>query len=332
MSKAYLTAKSGHSSCFICNRKGRRLVSIEANNISIGYAFRRFNIIIKAGSRCCPNHIDTRGHIKYEAFLQIKSLQSKELKTNDRIHLDTLVRLQSHATPPFDRFRNMDLIDDSFCQDITGWKKNKFLQFSNYITSLYDTKGRRKEELIAIYMYWLRKGLCQSSLSYLKSGSCQPAMSRYLTCIRKAIYKDFVPFFLGANSRSRESFISHNNNTSKVLGKLPPDHLAIVVDGTYTRIEKSSNNQVQYDSWSSQKSDLLVKPFTVCCTDGYFIDCYGPFKANLNDAKIFQYILQKDKDLLSILQPNKTTVYLDRGKNDFINKYLLMIKKLKRVS
>ncbi|CAF1054262.1 unnamed protein product [Brachionus calyciflorus] len=38
--------------------------------------------------------------------------------------------------------------------------------------------------------------------------------------------------------------------------------------------------------------DLLIKPFLVCCSDGYIIDCYGPLKDNFNDAKILDYILK----------------------------------------
>jgi len=88
----------------------------------------------------------------------------------------------------------------------------------------------------------------------------------------------------------------------------------MVVDATYTRLEKSSNNAFQYSSWSQQKKDLLIKPFLVCCTDGYIIDCYGPFEAHLNDAKIFAYILKTDHNLLRILEPQKTLVLVDRGK------------------
>ena len=58
---------------------------------------------------------------------------------------------------------------------------------------------------------------------------------------------------------------------------------------------------------------LLIKPFLICCADGYIIDCYGPFQANYNDAKIFEYILKTDEELLKLLVPNKTYSFLDRG-------------------
>jgi hypothetical protein len=89
--------------------------------------------------------------------------------------------------------------------------------------------------------------------------------------------------------------------------------LAIIVDASYIRLEKSSNNQFQYNCWSEQKMDLLIKPFFICLPDGYFVDCYGPFYANLNDASIFDHILKKDIHLRKILKICKTLVFLDRG-------------------
>ena len=60
--------------------------------------------------------------------------------------------------------------------------------------------------------------------------------------------------------------------------------------------------------------DLLIKLFIICCSDGYFIDCYGPFQANQNDAKIFEYIISNDENLKNILQPYQNTfIFLDRG-------------------
>ncbi len=148
-----------------------------------------------------------------------------------------------------------------------------------------------------------------------RNSTSQQKISDYLRQIRIAIYKDFVPFYLGAN-KDRKFYLTHNNLTTNILHDLEKDHLAIVCDASYTRLEKSSNNSFQYGCWSQQKLDLLTKPFIICCADGYIIDCYGPFQAHLNDAKIFEYILKTDKNLLRILVPRKTLVLVDRGKQD----------------
>ena len=151
-----------------------------------------------------------------------------------------------------------------------------------------------------------------TSLALLKTNTTQQQISQYLSTIRKAINKDFVEFFLGAN-KEREFYIKHNNICTIELHQLQPDELAIFADATYCRIEKSADNQFQYSTWSQQKLDLLIKPFVVCCSDGYIIDIYGPYKANNNDAVIFDHILETDKNLKNILQSKKTVCFLDRG-------------------
>ena len=98
------------------------------------------------------------------------------------------------------------------------------------------------------------------------------------------------------------------------LHDLLTDHLVIVADGTYCKIEKSKNNDFQYKTYSKQKCASLIKPFLICCADGYIIDCYGPFPANKNDSSILNYILKTDPDLEKLLIPNKTLILLDRGK------------------
>jgi hypothetical protein len=91
--------------------------------------------------------------------------------------------------------------------------------------------------------------------------------------------------------------------------------LAVIADGTYTRIEKSANNNFQYLTFSKQKLDHLIKPFILCCADGYFIDCYGPFEGNENDAAILKYILESDEELKRfLLPPEKIMLFLDKGK------------------
>ena len=224
----------------------------------------------------------------------------------------------------FDKFKNVECISEELCLEITSWNKEEFVRFSKCITSVRDTNGRTTEQLIALYMYWLKKGLDQATLAMLKCKSSQQEISHYLAQIREAINSDFVPFYLGAN-QERQFFLGHNNSSVKEIHQLKDDELAIVVDASYIRIEKSANNKFQYLTYSSQKLDNLMKPFIICCADGYIIDCYGPFQANMNDASIFDYILVTDPFLPSILLPSKTHIFLDRG--EFVGiKSLLLIK------
>lgn len=137
MAKIILKAKSTHSRCFICNRKGKKLSRIKP--ISVAYALSRFNIVIKSHARCCGSHLDKRGLIKYQEFFKIESLHSQTITPETQLLLELSSSRSSKTIPPIDRFRNMESVDDNFCLKITGWKKSKFLEFNQYITTVNDT-------------------------------------------------------------------------------------------------------------------------------------------------------------------------------------------------
>ncbi len=198
---------------------------------------------------------------------------------------------------------------------VTGWNKDEFLNFSEYIFGISDTKNRTKHQLIALYRYWLRTGIDQKSLALLFGNETkQQQISLYLDEARVAINKYFVPRYLGAKN-DRSFYLQFNTKMSHSILNLATDNLVVIMDGTYNQIEKSANNDFQYKTYSGQQCQNLLKPFLVCCADGYIIDCYGPFPGNTNDATILKYILEKDKDLENILEPFKTTIILDRGNN-----------------
>ena len=307
------TTYSGHVRCFICRRK-KKLHTI--NRKSILDAYKNYKIIIKNNSRSCSDHLDENGLIKEDHFDLIPTIfqpfQNQVISILDSLVIDCKSGI-------FDQFRDVHFISEELCFKITGWTKTEFIKFSKYISCVYDTSGRTKEQMIAIYRFWLRKGIDQTSLAMFKNNCSQQHISYYLDRIRQAMTKDFVPNFLGSK-KPREFYLSHNNITTTILHQMEKNDLSVVVDATYTRLEKSANNEFQYNCWSQQKMGLLIKPFVICCTDGYIIDCYGPFQANLNDAKIFEYILETDKELLNILTPKNTVVFLDRGFRDIVDK------------
>ena len=300
-------ALSHNSQCFICGRR-RKLQRIQKK--AIASAYFNHKIFIKHHARCCSSHISEDGLIKSDHLTNIK-ISDRDLNIQSKLIMDEII-LSTTSSGVFDKFKNFASLTEEECFKFTRWNKRQFSTFAKYINSTNDTEGRTKEQLVAIYRYWLRKGIDQSSLAMFKNRTSQQQISHYLAQIRKAIIQDFVPYYLGAN-KSRDFFLKHNSSTINELYDIEKDELVIIADATYCRLEKSANNEFQYKCWSQQKMDLLVKPFIITCADGYFIDCYGPFQANQNDASIFEYILESDRDLLSILEPNKTVLFLDRG-------------------
>jgi hypothetical protein len=309
------TANSSHKRCFICGRMNTVKKLARFNSESIFDAYTKHAILLKNHARCCRSHLVEDGKIAENELQNIYA--TLQPYPSNLIHI--IQRFQSLKQPSvFDRFKEFETLDDQYCKRVTGWSKNEFFKFAEFITSIYGNDNRDKYQLIALYRNWLCKGTDQETLALLfGEKTTQQHISNYLNQIREAIYKDFVPHYLGVN-REKEFFLKHNNITTKILHELEDDCLAIFVDGTYCRLEKSLNNSFQYKSFSMQKMDSLIKPFVMCCADGYIIDCYGPFQANLNDAQILRFILETDTDLQKILEPNKTMVFMDRGLNILI--------------
>ena len=273
-------------------------------------------IFLKYGSRCCNIHLDQNGLIKKEFFSSIRT----KLKPINRQISFMLDFLQKEKLFLFEKFKDISLLSEKECKETTGWTKDEFICFAKYITSINNNSQRTKEQLIALYRYWIRTGTNQSTLAKLFGNkTTQVQISNYLSQIRHAINQDFVPYFLGSKT-DREFFLKHNNKMVMELHELEKDDLVIVCDGTYTRFEKSSNNEFQYLSYSVQKSTTLLKPFIICCADGYIIDCYGAFEAGINDAKILSYILENDDNLAKVVMNGKTVVFLDRGNFSLSNK------------
>jgi hypothetical protein len=304
------TAYSGTERCFIC--LARRAAGIRLHSIpfeTVKEAYQKHRIIVKTRARCCFRHFDDFGCVRKEELPNIPVRLLPACSTTIKL-LDSFVRFKP---TPFERFRDLRNLTNRHCKFITGWSKNTLIRFCSFITSIYETERRSKEQLVALYRFWLRKGVTQAVLAKMfNSKTTQSDISDYLDQIRTAIYKDFVPYYLGTG-RGKQFFLRHNNLVSKILYQMADDELVIFVDGTYARVEKSANNTMQYSCFSAQKGNHLTKPFIMCCADGYIIDCYGPFKANLNDATIFEYIMENDLDLPTILEPKKTLVIMDRG-------------------
>ncbi|CAF1041192.1 unnamed protein product [Brachionus calyciflorus] len=69
----------------------------------------------------------------------------------------------------FSNFKDVDLLTEDHCKKITGWSKHEFIRFSTYIKQIKETKNRSKNQLIALYRYWLRKGVDQFTQAKLFS-------------------------------------------------------------------------------------------------------------------------------------------------------------------
>jgi len=219
-------ANAYNGQCLVCRRSKIKLRTVKPHSIST--AFIKHKIVIKRNSRICSRHLDTNGLIRQEEFHHIRT-SAKEVSKQTMNELNSTL---GKSLGVFEKFVNPDTLDEDHCYKITGFSKSQFCRFSKYITGIYETDGRTKNELIAIYMFWLRKGIDQTSIALYRDNTPgktlnqrQRLISDYLRQIRVAINNEFVPYFLGA-TQSREFYLGHNNITTKILHDLKDDDLA----------------------------------------------------------------------------------------------------------
>jgi hypothetical protein len=321
--KMYInTAFSSHKQCFICRTKIGPLHRI--NKESIAYSLSKHRILIPESTRSCRKHLDPENRVFHLEFLNenipsrpiaydskiVKALNSIVFLTEKcNLRMEKILTNQYHG--PFEAFRNTDTLEDQHCIDITGWNKQEFLNILKYIKKIRNTKHRTKSQLVALYKYWLRKGVDQQTLAFFK-GCEQRQISSELATIRNSIYKYFTPHYIGFKNKTRDFFIKHNTPTVKKLYDIGDNCLIIICDGGYQRIQKSVNNEFQSGTFSGQMGENLLKPFLIVTTDGYICDVYCDNEAWKNDEKILRETLENDPYLRNILEPNDM-IFLDRG-------------------
>ncbi|CAF0791191.1 unnamed protein product [Brachionus calyciflorus] len=131
-----------------------------------------------------------------------------------------------------------------------------------------------------------------------------------------------------------ESLGDMNEKIAKELFAKSETHLNLICDGTYCRIQKSSNYTFQRLLFSGQKKYNFVKPFVVTTTNGRIVDIFGLHPAGKNDATILKEILEDKKNgLRDFLQENDILIF-DRGlwvvevKNSFLKRSFRAIESI----
>jgi hypothetical protein len=157
------TAFCSHRVCFICRDKTRQLKQVKKQDIYHAYVYH--HIYIKPNTKVCIEHIDEIGLLQKSEFDKIPTKEH----THDPNMIQMLDIITVKHTNIFEKFRKMKYLDNAHCKKVTGWSKKEFTEFSNYISSksIRNRENRTKEQLIALYRYWLGSGINQTSLATL---------------------------------------------------------------------------------------------------------------------------------------------------------------------
>jgi hypothetical protein len=165
------TAFSKAGICFICRVRNAGLRRVQLHRIpyeSVKEVYLKRRIIIKTHARFCLRHLDEDGFLRKEEFRNIPTRLLPVCSTTIRL-LDSFA---SFRPKPFEKFKDMRTLTKKHCKFITGWSKKTFIRFCTFITSINETERRNKEQLVALYRFWLRKGTTQAVLASMFDNQC----------------------------------------------------------------------------------------------------------------------------------------------------------------
>ena len=248
-----------------------------------------------------------------EDFERIKIVStSSEIPIADFIEIFKYVENDSKKTL-LDTFKEMT-VSEKDCENLTGLSKNNFEDLVCRLQSINNSKNIRTSLLV--FLCRLRTAMSYTLMATFFGFENGDKVRHQCDKIEKIFLSHIVPYFIGVNNLHRDSLLERGSLIAKEL--FSNSNLILICDGTYIYHEKSANNLYQRKSYSMHKHRHLCKPFTVCTTDGYIVDFFGPYNADCNDAKILRDIMEDETSIFANLLRENDVFVLDRGFRDVV--------------
>lgn len=168
------------------------------------------------------------------------------------------------------------------------------------------------------YLIKLRTGHTYQQIAKMFNRS-RTNIQRLINNARKALENHFVPINLGFSRIDHDFLVDHTTEMARDLYCSDLNNAVVIWDSTYIFIEKSANYAFQRKTYSGQKKRHLLKPMLAVSPDGFILEVYGLFPANINDASILEYVFDKNKNKLKDIFANGDVFLLDRGFRDAIS-------------
>lgn len=307
---------STHAYCFICaSVTGIETVPFEAR-IQV---FVDKRIYIPGGNRCCSIHL-IKDRFFEDELDDIRIFSNSSVIPVTEIH-KFLEKLSTDVDSELHNKIGEYTISEERIQAFTGYTWENIICLKEMMdVHMRKSSGRNITQALVTFLFKLRSGNSDKLISAILGIDDEKNVAAFIKSVLNCFEQHILPSNFGYKAYCRQFLIDHHTApAAKKIHDLPPNHLAIICDGTYLRHEKSANYAYQRKSYSGQKKTALCKPFTVCCTDGFVIDVSGPFLATKNDAEIFLNILSDPHGLRATLRENDLLV-LDRGFRDAVPK------------
>ena len=241
-----------------------------------------YRVYIPISNRCCSTHhtektLNTQYIGKMQTNRQDHCIIKKdelitildEVKKEPRRKNDHINQLNKDPPLNFDDCY-MPMSNPNY-QGVTGLTHDQFNDLCSEIpvSALRHTEIRSERTATACFLVQLRLGLSHETLCTLFSIEDKRKISRMLDCTCAAIKRYFVPKHLGFDHIERSNVIADDTRplAKILLGKNDSNKAILILDGTYSYIQKSSNNLLQRRTYSIHKGKPLVKPMVIVSTD-----------------------------------------------------------------
>ena len=206
------------SFCFVCKKPGPKLIVVSSQaRFSI---FLQDEIILPAGSRCCPGHM-YQDNFTSEAVSQVKSTYDHSIINRTSI-LDLLRKLR-YVTLRNEQsridFDSDTALSSSDYVNLTGISKENFDELHTYIKEhIRNTPARSTKTSLRIFLFKMKAGISNKVISTIFNIS-RSSLTRAISSVRQALMQTFVSQNLGlwAYSSRRCYKKSHQTFSSNIV-------------------------------------------------------------------------------------------------------------------
>lgn len=312
-----LKQTSSHT-CVICNAGNVQRLSI-ACRINV---FIIKNIYVPEYTRSCPRHLDEHG-LFFPLFLQgLQFVERPYVIKGPQLNI-FLQELRNAATRTNELILEDESMTDNDFKAISSMTKAQFLDLYAFCDQVPVEGGYRsvsKKNLLT-FLCKLRQGLSDEFLKVIFKYPSRQATSLVIGRVRELLMQRFVPENIGFGSITREEYIQrHVTEFANELYNPEPDIPKAIayIDGTYSKIEKSSNYRVLRQSYCIHKGYHLVKPALIVAPDGFILDIQGPYFSDSrnNDAQMLRNEFERDINGIRAWFQKGDILIVDRGYRD----------------
>lgn len=312
---------SSHSSCCVCKKRDCKFITVPTNVRYLTLIDQ--NIIIPAGSRCCPCHI-SEGKFNDLSIGKMKDIRGVSEFNRTELH-NLIQHIRDMALKNKEKrvdFDTPDSMTDTDYINIIGLNKADLEDICSHIKDLRNTKVRSMRTCIALLLSKLKSGMSNQLLSTVYNIP-KKSIRRAIASARKALAKDFTPRYIGFQHISREDIITQHTRplANTLFGGKTCAPAILVIDGTYIYIQKSMKFRFQRRSYSMHKHRPLVKPMMFVSTTGYIVSVIGPYfsDAKNNDANILKHVMFRNEEEIRSWVKEDDVFVVDRGFRDSLS-------------